>query len=559
MKAWKELFRSHILERGLNYYEMGLVYDLKATDVGVKAIVEGTEDYHVKIEMRDERVFDMHCDCPYADDGNYCKHMAAVLYEIENDKPDKVMHGDSIQQIKEAKNELEEVIDKMPTEEVKKILLSLAWNDEALRNRIMVQYAPITPRQIVRLKKQIDAIAYKNADRGGFINYYNASDYIDELNKFMDDCIPQLIEKGHHMDAFEIVNHVFHEIGNRDMDDSDGGTTYVADNCYEYWRQILAACTEEEEKELFQWFTEHRENYVIDFMENYIEDFLVDEFQDEELLREKMRALDQVISQAEAEGESGSHYSSYYGWVSNVLERIQIMEKLRYSKSEILEYRNKYRKFGEIRRLEIAQFMEAKDYENAIRVLLESKSLDKEYPGLVSDYSLKLIEIYKRTNRQAEYKQELLDYVFEGIGSDIKYIMELKSICEEEEWIRYREQLLTEKLSYQTRLELLEKEGLYKRLLEEVQACEFVYPLDKYEKILKKHFPEDVRDTYIKYVKMGMYRASSRKVYKELAGYLKKIAKYPEGKKMAQEVADEWRWEYKRRSAMMEELSRAGF
>ena len=27
----------------------------------------------------------MSCTCPYAEDGNYCKHMAAVLYTNDND------------------------------------------------------------------------------------------------------------------------------------------------------------------------------------------------------------------------------------------------------------------------------------------------------------------------------------------------------------------------------------------------------------------------------------------------------------------------------------------
>ena len=26
---------------------------------------------------------DMLCDCPYAEDGNYCKHMAAVLFAVD--------------------------------------------------------------------------------------------------------------------------------------------------------------------------------------------------------------------------------------------------------------------------------------------------------------------------------------------------------------------------------------------------------------------------------------------------------------------------------------------
>ena len=43
MKPWKDLFRTHILERGLNYYEEGYVTSLEQTSTGYTAVVEGTE------------------------------------------------------------------------------------------------------------------------------------------------------------------------------------------------------------------------------------------------------------------------------------------------------------------------------------------------------------------------------------------------------------------------------------------------------------------------------------------------------------------------------------
>lgn len=65
----------------------------------------------------------------------------------------------------------------------------------------------------------------------------------------------------------------FYEIGNRDIDDSDGGTSFVADNCYEYWQTILQECNDKEKENMFQWFQDHQENYVIDYLEDYISDF----------------------------------------------------------------------------------------------------------------------------------------------------------------------------------------------------------------------------------------------------------------------------------------------
>ena len=56
MKSWKDLFRTHILERGLNYYEEGYVTSLEQNLTGYTAVVVGTENYDVEIEILDNRV-----------------------------------------------------------------------------------------------------------------------------------------------------------------------------------------------------------------------------------------------------------------------------------------------------------------------------------------------------------------------------------------------------------------------------------------------------------------------------------------------------------------------
>lgn len=100
---------------------------------------------------------------------------------------------------------------------------------------------------------------------------------------------------------------------------------------------------------------------------------------------------------------------------------------------------------------------------------------------------------------------------------------------------------------------------MFEQLLEKIEEQESAYVLDLYEKILKKRFPKRVRDLYIKYVKVSMSSVSDRKKYRELIRYLKKIARYPDGKRLTKGIADEWRKEYKRRSALIDELKKAGF
>lgn len=559
MKPWNDLFRTHILERGLNYYEEGYVTSLEQNLTGYTAVVEGTDDYDVEIEIRDDQVYDMACTCPHAAEGNYCKHMAAVLYEIEERESDTKKTVNSLQTAQNQEKELKEIVEGIPIEDLREILFTLATSDNFLYNKIMTKYAPITSCHMDRLKEQVDDIGYHYSDRGGFVDYYHATDYTDALNNLLDENIPLLLEKNCRMEAFELVNCVFYEIGNRDMDDSDGGTSFVANNCYEYWQTILYECNDEEKEKMFQWFRHHQENYVIDYMEEYISDFLLNEFHDEGILWEKLHMLDEKIDKVQKENYSGDSYSVYYGMVNNITARIHLMGELNYSKQEIREYRQKYRKFSEIRKMEIQEYLSDRKYEEAIAVLKESKILDADKAGLVAEYSQQLIQIYEKRNMQKEYAQELQYQVFECMQRNLEYIVKWKKMYSETEWEEQRERFLQDKTSSWIRYEFLVEEKLFERLLQEIRKNNSVYALDQYEKVLKKHLPNEVRDTYIQYVKNGAVRTSDRKAYKYLMSYLKKITKYPNGKKMAQDIADCWKQDYKRRPAMMDELRKAGF
>ena len=86
MNNWKQMFTSKILDRGYAYYTDGLVEDLFRDGDTITAVVNGTEDYEVAFIFDGNEIEELFCTCPYAEDGFYCKHMAAVLYELEDTK-----------------------------------------------------------------------------------------------------------------------------------------------------------------------------------------------------------------------------------------------------------------------------------------------------------------------------------------------------------------------------------------------------------------------------------------------------------------------------------------
>ena len=81
---WKDLFQDHILDRGIDYFIRNLVENVYVKDNIIEATVYGTEEYKVEIIKDNEEIRDLSCNCPYADGGNNCKHMAAVLFYLED-------------------------------------------------------------------------------------------------------------------------------------------------------------------------------------------------------------------------------------------------------------------------------------------------------------------------------------------------------------------------------------------------------------------------------------------------------------------------------------------
>ena len=559
MSDWKDLFQGHILDRGEAYYFDGAVLELHKTEHGYHAAVEGTEDYEVDIEMEGGRVCEMYCSCPYAENGNNCKHMAAVLFEIEEQNEEDILAEGTCPDDQE--KEVEEIIERISEEELRSFVKGIAAQDSEIRNILMTRYAvKIDEKQMDRLKQGIGQLVWEYGDRSGYIDYRNALDFCWALENYLEDKVDTLIDRKYYWQAFELTNYVFGTIGNIDIDDSDGGTSQVANVCYDKWKKILENCSEEEKNEMFSWFMSHLScDYVVDYMEDYMEDFLTHEFQNREMLEKMLKDLDERIEMQTSSTDCGSTWSARYGYENNIIKRLEFIERLDLPAEEIREYRRQHWRFSAVRELEIQENLDNGNLGEAIRILQESKILDKEYPGLVARYSEQLISIYETQTDKEGYKKELLYYVFECPQNNLVHIYKLKEVCTDKEWEDYREQILKNPKNYNILYPFMEKEGMYEPMLECLKKETFTYNLDRYENVLKEKFPEQVRDIYISYLHHEVERAGNRKRYRELMKYLKKIRRYPGGKEKASEIAENWRAMYYRRTAMMDEMRKAGF
>ena len=553
---WEDMFRPHILERGYDYYMTGAVEELTRLDSEenfYEATVEGSTEYHVELQYDRGAVMDMECDCPYAMGGNNCKHMAAVLYELEEQQDKTKM---CVNRENRSSEHVAEVIERIPEKDLRNFLLELCNEDERIKNRVLLKYsASVDEYQLTHLRQELEEISDRYSDRHGYINWERTADYELEIVGFLYDNVEILLERNCVMEAFDLIYETLVQVGDQDLDDSDGTCTNIASVAYDRFGSLPKVGSKEEKETIFNWFEERiKKKDVPEYAEDMISQFFDDEFHEKEFLQRKLK-----IFEPKGEIPSEKDWSARYRCKENLIRVLKIMEELNYSEAQLQEYARGYWQLSEIR-TEMAKWaVRCGNLIEAVEILQESKVLDAEYTGLVSRHSEELIDLYQKMGCVAEQKEELEFQIFCCRPSSLRYVLLLKELSEKDEWECTRERILTTGSCAAIHLPLMESEGMMERLMQGVMQSKSVFLLDRYENTLRKQFPEEMRDSYAKYVICAVENASNRKEYNHLVQYLKKIKRYPNGTQISANIAKEWRTAYSRRRAMMDELTKGGF
>jgi len=186
MSNWKQYFENKILKRGYNYYLGELISEYNNDGKNITAIVEGTEPYDVEIQVENNNPVEMECSCPYALDGEYCKHMAAVLYFWENIDRSVTKVSNSEQEMS-----IEDMVNNTDELSVKEFLIRLLENDK----KLILKFKNFTQTEssgnnLSEYKKFLDKIFNNHLGYHQFIDYYEANDLAQSHNKT--DFIPKL-------------------------------------------------------------------------------------------------------------------------------------------------------------------------------------------------------------------------------------------------------------------------------------------------------------------------------------------------------------------------------
>ena len=530
---WKKLFKDHILERGYDYYRREKVEILEYTEDKAEAVVSGSDDYSVSIVFDDGEIAEMYCDCPYACDGSKCKHMAALLYALD-DLSEKTQ-TDSV--------DADTLINEASPELIREFLIkSLTYNEELKYKFIRFLESKRKKISVSDYKFHLDTLVIQYSEGEDYIDYRLSFQFFNETEELLTECTDILIAEKRYYDAYDIVRYYYSKLSITDIDD-DGNLEIFYDRCMEIFKEINKNADIDSKRRIFNDLSDmlkNRNNYLSDVAF----DFISTGFEEKEFLIKMLDYADKKIAQNKSSYESEK-------WI---LYRIKLMDKLDYTDNDIMEYGEKYPELRSIKDYLTESFIAKGNNEMAIKIL---EDLLKSGENTINDterYHLKLKEIYKAQNDKKNYVRELWIILTELWITNIDFYIEFKLLFDADEWADVREQLYSSMKNQYMLPEYFIEEKLYDRLVSYVVTNKNIYLIEKYESYLAEDYSDFILNEYTETLNEEAEHTAKRSTYQRWADRLRHMKTLKGGKECVMEIIENWRMLYKNRYAMMQEL-----
>lgn len=559
---WKDKFRPQILKRGRKYASDGAVLDLKELRGRITAIVRGSEYYKVDIRHVDGTVTDAYCTCPYAADGEWCKHIAAVLYIVdpETKDPEGLIKSDKIDPIKAVPHitPIKTIIESADRKELESVLIGLADSDSRIESRIRANLKEESLPDLEHTKEEIDEIFYSYSDRSGFIDYRNAFSFESDLSMMLKNRTKAFIIAGQYIDAFNLSVYAYVKLGNQDIDD-DGEISELSRECYAIWQSIVSKCSSEEKEYIKNWFKEHSEDgTVIDYMGDTLKDFLRYELSTKTELVNEIHRLEKMIDKSKGLTECEKVYIPCYGYYIEAIEFRNILaKKVGISNSEIEDYMRGHMNLRSVRNYFINKAREERDVKEEIRLLIDGKKYERDSVFTVHSYSSRLIELYNSCKDSEMEKRERREDILCYQDITLDEYRSYRNMCTPKEWIGERKRIIESRENVDKKCEILAEENMPDELFNTIwRSNNKIELVNKYGFLLADRYSGEILNFYSQYVSMLAENACNRSRYNNLKRYLLRMSQYPGGDSLARCLSSEWAAMYPTRKVMVQELQK---
>lgn len=564
LDQFEEYIDETILKRGLRYFKNGHVHDLEEVAPGeYEAMVVGTENYTVRMRVRNGVIAEHYCDCPY-DMGPVCKHVVATIFYLLQDelnlkvKPPKTKSSSASAKPKRktAATQADELLEKVPHEDLKRFVRERMLTNTSIRGLFLttfsLQYGDGTGASAYAA--QVKSILKSAIGRGYYVDAASAKLFEVHFSS-LENTAESYVQQGDYRGAFLILTAILEAITSilERVDDSYGVVFSYFEVAFEKLNALIRPdLPEETRRMIFDYCLKAYDKGIYNSLDWSI----------------KILKIASSIFRTEDERESifhridGIDESKYDAEYAQML-KYEILLRSE-DESAAQEYMLQHIDNPQIRHLYISNAFEAKEYESAISIAQAGVKHDlKKRPGLAGewyDWLLKIAEAQNDSVHIAMYARILLiDYSYHKHKRDYYHI--LRCHIAPEKWNGYVEEIIRDikakSYSYDSHLvsKIFIREGWWDRLLELVKEDPELRTIHAYEEYLAPHFPDEIVELYSAAILAFLKNGISRKHYKAACQYIRRIIKLGAREK-ANAIIAHLRSEYSNRPALLEELER---
>lgn len=545
-----------ILIRGIGYFNEGRVQVLERLGEGEwSASVEGTETYEVYIKFTPDGVLEHACTCPY-DYGPICKHVVAVLYEIEGSLDD--LEGDApIVTGAEREHRLQRVVESLPKGELVGILLDLAREDDQIRLDLLAHYDAELGSKGEYLRLAREALSW-GEDGRGFIGYWGASRAARGLRSVLERGWRHL-EEGEAAAALPVAQAVL-EITVEAYGHADDSSGQLGECIMEAIDQVANAgpdLEDEDREQLIEYaLSKGRAAPFRDWDWGWqLVQIAADLVKTEEERARLFTALESMAPGLSEDDMSGGDFHSRYNREIGARIEFSLIQRLDGEQAG-LEFARDNVRMDFFRQHLIRHHMDRREFDETKHLCLEW--LDEHAhgaPGLRATYLATLLEVAERERDRPEIRRLTRELFLST--SRLEYYEAFKQTIADDEWDAALQDLIGDMQQDSRGLTLLPSIYALEEMWDELLAVALKrgrYVLEAHRQELEARYPEEICGACQEIAYKMLERTSDRGTYAEAARYLGRMSDmgFPERSRGA---IDDLISRHGRRRAMIEELN----
>jgi hypothetical protein len=541
-----------IYHRGEDYFHNDTVQDIAHSGHTWRATVSGTEDYRVKLSIKNDQVTEWSCTCPY-EDGPVCKHVVALLLALQQ-LDETTGLDEAVRETNSRQSSLENILNTLTPEQLKEALLFSCDHYPPLREELLVRYMPTGKDSKAQITARVKKTLRQVQGYYGDIPWEERQSLASTFDTFLDRARDG-VDSGNYRQAADTALALVEVLlpSLEEIDDSDGLLGGVVEAAFDVLHQLsTSSLPRPMAKELFDYFLKAYKKELgtgFDFHWRWLE-MAVNLVQTKEEEQQLLSILDGIRS------------SSTMDWYRNyeagqVMEvKLALFRKTR-TPEEVARLEEENLRFPSIRRAAVEDAYAAKDWEKVKRLCRDGirQAQKEQLPGLViqwHEWLLKVAHAEKDKDAQITQAEFLLEHNHHVL--DCYHL--LKTLLPFYEWPERRERYLAIMKKHYAEhaiMQILVEEGKAEELeaiIGERASLDFLL---SYEKPLLKDYPDIVKRQFPPLVLSYMAQLTGRDHYQKVASFLKRLKKQL-GKEAVEPVATELRTRYRNRRALLEEL-----